>query len=329
MNGAAHPFPTMKQQLNTILAALRFYQQHGQGDPARRSDAIHDIATDGEIEISLDDAGIDELCQALNFGEILLEKPAADRSRHTLTALAAAMHPGGPERLRLLETVGGPDPDDFDADGALRDGDLYRISSDDSELAHWRNIAEEGLAPVAPTAHVAEAVKMLEDLLDDDDARVSDTVGEVVQEVISILGGAPAVQLPTPFTGEELTMIFEFAREGMTGYASVFEAIGVKMDVADEDLSRVRDKLQAVMDSDMPLFGVPHVVVELIEQRPSVSVHPTEKAALDHAVQCAMENLHNPDHDKEESRFSFAETLKQYDHIREGDYEIHITTPTN
>jgi hypothetical protein len=30
------------QDLATILAALGFYQEHGQGEPANRSDAIHD-----------------------------------------------------------------------------------------------------------------------------------------------------------------------------------------------------------------------------------------------------------------------------------------------
>lgn len=52
----------------TLLAALRFYQQKGQGDPGNRSDEIHDLATNGEQEISLDEEGIDGLCQALNFG---------------------------------------------------------------------------------------------------------------------------------------------------------------------------------------------------------------------------------------------------------------------
>ena len=56
--------------LATILAALRFYQQGGQGDPANRSDDIHDIATNGgEVMSSLDDAGIDDLCERINAQE--------------------------------------------------------------------------------------------------------------------------------------------------------------------------------------------------------------------------------------------------------------------
>lgn len=54
------------EELSTILAALRFYQENGQGDPANRSDDIHDIATDGGEITSLDDAGIDVLCERIN-----------------------------------------------------------------------------------------------------------------------------------------------------------------------------------------------------------------------------------------------------------------------
>ena len=44
-----------------------FYQEHGQGDPANRSDRIHDVATNCGQVISLDDTGIDELCERLNM----------------------------------------------------------------------------------------------------------------------------------------------------------------------------------------------------------------------------------------------------------------------
>ena len=53
-------------EMATILAALRYYQRHGQGDPFKRSDAIHDIATNGGKLTSLDDAAIDALCERLN-----------------------------------------------------------------------------------------------------------------------------------------------------------------------------------------------------------------------------------------------------------------------
>lgn len=55
------------QERNTILAALRHYQQDGMGEPDNRSDAIHDIATNGGADISMDAAGIDALCQKINL----------------------------------------------------------------------------------------------------------------------------------------------------------------------------------------------------------------------------------------------------------------------
>ncbi len=54
------------QEFNTILAALRYYQWDGLGDPVNRPAEIHDIATDGGDQISMDDAGIDALCERIN-----------------------------------------------------------------------------------------------------------------------------------------------------------------------------------------------------------------------------------------------------------------------
>lgn len=58
-----------QQEKNTIMAALRYYQENGQGEPENRSDAIHEIATNGDTETSMDAAGIDALCQKLNIAE--------------------------------------------------------------------------------------------------------------------------------------------------------------------------------------------------------------------------------------------------------------------
>jgi len=54
------------QELSTVLAALRLYQDQGLGSPANRSEAIHEIATNGGEIVSLDTDGIDELCEKLN-----------------------------------------------------------------------------------------------------------------------------------------------------------------------------------------------------------------------------------------------------------------------
>lgn len=59
-------------QLGTILAALRFYQSKGLGDPDSRPADIHQIATNaGEVMAGLDDAGIDALCERLGQGEAM------------------------------------------------------------------------------------------------------------------------------------------------------------------------------------------------------------------------------------------------------------------
>lgn len=58
-----------EEEYHTIIAALRYYQEGGQGDPFNRSDRIHDIATNVDEVTSLDDAGIDELIERLQFGD--------------------------------------------------------------------------------------------------------------------------------------------------------------------------------------------------------------------------------------------------------------------
>ena len=66
---------------NTILAALRYYQERGLGDPTQRPAEIHAIATDGDEDSSLDVAGIDDLCDRLNragaAGDLVLRAPSA------------------------------------------------------------------------------------------------------------------------------------------------------------------------------------------------------------------------------------------------------------
>lgn len=54
-------------QVATLIAALRVYQREGMGDPFNRSREIHELATAGDTVISLDDNGIDDLCQTLNL----------------------------------------------------------------------------------------------------------------------------------------------------------------------------------------------------------------------------------------------------------------------
>ena len=67
------------QELATVLAALRYYQEQGLADnPDLRPEAIHDIAIGGDEAdsiASLDGASIDELCERLNTMPEKIEKP--------------------------------------------------------------------------------------------------------------------------------------------------------------------------------------------------------------------------------------------------------------
>lgn len=55
------------QEIATIIAALRYYQENNQGFPGARSAMIHEIATDGGTTTSLDEEGIDELVDKMQL----------------------------------------------------------------------------------------------------------------------------------------------------------------------------------------------------------------------------------------------------------------------
>lgn len=65
-------------EFHTIMAALRYYQQQGLGDPAHRPQEIHELATNADEVISLDEGAIDELCERINLEAIAIPTgPAA------------------------------------------------------------------------------------------------------------------------------------------------------------------------------------------------------------------------------------------------------------
>lgn len=67
-NGKTNQYELDDAEHATVMAALRFYQQHDQGEPGSRSDEIHDLATNGgEVMSSLNADGIDELCERINY----------------------------------------------------------------------------------------------------------------------------------------------------------------------------------------------------------------------------------------------------------------------
>ncbi len=60
-----------RDELATILAALRYWQRQGLADdPELRSDTLHEIATQGGGETSLTGDSIDDLCERLYLASI-------------------------------------------------------------------------------------------------------------------------------------------------------------------------------------------------------------------------------------------------------------------
>ncbi len=84
------------RQLATALAALRYYQSHGLGDPANRPQEIHEIVTNFASLTSLDAEGIDDLCEGLNCA--------------TAMPYAVQMHGAGPG-WEIRETIIAEFPD--------------------------------------------------------------------------------------------------------------------------------------------------------------------------------------------------------------------------
>ena len=64
-----HNIHVSDEELHTLVAALRAYQECGYGQLSNRPDHIHEIATDGGHCASLDDDGIDELVERINVRE--------------------------------------------------------------------------------------------------------------------------------------------------------------------------------------------------------------------------------------------------------------------
>ena len=74
----------------TVLAALRYYQANGQGDPLNRRLDIHDIATNGDTVISLDADGIDDLCEQINADGHVADPPVSVAQQRLIDDAAKA-----------------------------------------------------------------------------------------------------------------------------------------------------------------------------------------------------------------------------------------------
>jgi len=55
------------EDLATIIAALRYWQEQGMCEPANRSDELQAVATDDDTLTSLDEADVDDLIMKLQF----------------------------------------------------------------------------------------------------------------------------------------------------------------------------------------------------------------------------------------------------------------------
>lgn len=62
-------------EFHTILAALRFYQEHRQDDPAQRSAWIDTLATNSGQIVALDATGINRLCHRMNTNTTDADQP--------------------------------------------------------------------------------------------------------------------------------------------------------------------------------------------------------------------------------------------------------------
>lgn len=142
------------QQHATVLAALRFYQQAGMGEPSNRSDAIHDIATNMDEVISLDEAGIDDLVELLQY-----TPPAAE----TLSVMKEngltigecistfAVSNEDPYVKKARELIAGSDDVEID------DKTTTSIGEDGAFVLSWMWVSNEE-AGVHPYAELLESV---------------------------------------------------------------------------------------------------------------------------------------------------------------------------
>lgn len=70
-----------------------------------------------------------------------------------------------------------------------------------------------------------------------------------------------------------------------------------------------------------------HIVCEIVNQEPEVSLHDTEEEALKHAASCAVSRLARARTSKVLQ--AFEDDLTAFNSIREGDYEVHMLIPNN
>ncbi|MBE7540614.1 MAG: hypothetical protein HS122_19670 [Opitutaceae bacterium] len=163
------------RQHATLLAALRFYQAQGMGEPTNRTDAIHDIATNGDEVVSLDASGIDKLCERLQASSARPEVLASLKDEgmtigECVTALAVPND--DPYVLAARQLVQG------DNDTEIDDNTTTSVGEDGAWVLGWIWVNNEEAGSL-PNTELLEAVL--------DHARAAIESGRAVQNAKTCL----------------------------------------------------------------------------------------------------------------------------------------------
>ncbi|KSQ21598.1 hypothetical protein APB26_31930 [Pseudomonas aeruginosa] len=127
---------------NTVLAALRYYQGQGMGEPDNRSDSIHDIATNGGDDESLDEWGIEELCQSINHAECPATPVVIVRCDEDDRVLVEANHQVTVVHLTKYDVTGDGGPDLVELCGTEMWKQVFDVApSDLSDILPTLNLA--------------------------------------------------------------------------------------------------------------------------------------------------------------------------------------------
>jgi hypothetical protein len=164
---ACRPYGTDQAQA-TILAALRYYQRAGQGEPNNRSDDIHQIATDDGETVSLDAVAIDRLCEDLNAGALELVRREAPAPNERVSQDEAAERTAYTVIGRYLDAgnvfvthVQAEDPTEAACDALHRMSGWYQPDDPEHRLddvTAWELAADAKIVSIIEGYHMDQAV---------------------------------------------------------------------------------------------------------------------------------------------------------------------------
>lgn len=104
-----------RDELNTILAALRYYQNGGMGEPSSRPDWLQEIACPDDDATSLADSEIDRLCEEINCSAQAPERAEARLVVELEGGLVQGIYSDVPARVLVVDyDVEGADDDEVE-----------------------------------------------------------------------------------------------------------------------------------------------------------------------------------------------------------------------